>query len=52
MNEISKSQKRKNKLVVLSKFMRYLVENAYTFTVAVMGLVHATLAVIFLIIKI
>ena len=49
MNEISKSQKRKNKLVVLSKFMRYLVENAYTFTVAVMGLVHATLAVIFLI---
>ncbi|MCR4776339.1 MAG: GGDEF domain-containing protein [Saccharofermentans sp.] len=48
MNEESRKQKNSNRLTVMSRFMRYLVENAYSFTVAVMGLVHATLAVIFL----
>ncbi|MCR5341462.1 MAG: GGDEF domain-containing protein [Saccharofermentans sp.] len=49
MNEESKRPITRKSLTALGKFMRFLVENAYSFTVAVMGLVHATLAVIFLI---
>ena len=47
MNEISKKPRRRNGLAAMSKVLRFLVENAYAFTVAVMGLVHATLAVIY-----
>ena len=33
----------------LGRLMHYLVSNAYSFTVGVMGFVHATLMIIFLI---
>jgi len=49
MNEIKKHIKRPATYSAISRILRYLVENAYSFTVAVMGLVHATLGVIFLI---
>lgn len=49
MNEVKKQLNKPNANKVLVRVLRYLVENAYSFTVAVMGLVHATLAVIFLI---
>lgn len=49
MNEVKKQPKTAKGVSLISRVLRYLVENAYSFTVAVMGLVHATLAVIFLI---
>ena len=49
MNDVKKQLKPSKGLAFISKVLRFLVENAYSFTVAVMGLVHATLAVIFLI---
>ena len=48
MTTSKQKQKNKDSWVTLKKIMGYLVKNAYTFTAAVMGLVHAMLLVIFI----
>lgn len=48
MTTAKHKQKDKYNWITLKRIMSYLVKNAYTFTSAVMGLVHAVLLVIFI----